>query len=30
MLKIYNIKERFEYLDEILLLEHIEWGKKFR
>ena len=26
MLKIYNIKEKMQYLDEVLSLEHEEWG----
>lgn len=28
MLKIYNIKEKTEYLKEVVLLTHLEWGSK--
>ena len=28
MLKIYNLKDKLEYLKEVLLLEHQEWGEK--
>ena len=30
MLKIYNIKEKTEYLKEILELSTLEWGKSFK
>lgn len=28
MLKVYNIIERQEYLEEVAILTHNEWGKK--
>ena len=28
MLKIYNIREKTEYLKEVALLTHLEWGSK--
>ena len=30
MLKIYNIKDRREYLEEVALLTHLEWGRKIK
>jgi len=28
MLKIYNIKEKLEYLEEVVILTRLEWGEK--
>lgn len=28
MLKIYNIKEKLEYLEEVVILTRLEWGNK--
>src|SRR5574344_1116658 len=28
MLKLYNIKDKMNYLREVIILEHNEWGKK--
>ena len=27
MLKVYNIKDKMEYLREVAILEHSEWAK---
>ncbi len=29
MLKIYNLEDKKEYLREVAILEHNEWGAKF-